>query len=71
MPATLTITSKVGPAITMTAGVFTAVSAFSVDCSSNILSFTKSDGNICIVDITAATTITATKSGSTYALTIS
>jgi hypothetical protein len=35
------------------------------------LSFTKSDGNICQVDITAATTITATKSGSTYALTIS
>lgn len=70
MPATLTVTGKVGPALTLTAGVFTSVTSFSINCSTNILAFTQ-DSVVREVDITAATTITATKSGSTYTLTIS
>lgn len=71
MSATVTVTGTAGAGVTVTAAVFTGVTSFSIDCVNNLLSFQGSDGLVKIISITAATTITATKSGSTYALTIS
>jgi hypothetical protein len=71
MSATVTVTGKAGPAIALTAVVINNVSIFKIDCVANILTCTLASGAIDIIDITAATTITATKSSSTYTLTIS
>jgi hypothetical protein len=71
MAATTTVTGKVGPAITLTAGVFTGIAEVNFNCTSNVLSLTDSSGKVFMVDITAAATITATKSSSTYTFTVS
>lgn len=72
MAATVTVTGTAGPGQTVTAAVFTDVTSFSIDCVNNLISITPGDGTANkIISITAATTITATKSGSTYTLTIS
>jgi len=71
MAATVTVTGVVGPAITLTAGVFTGVQLVHFDCVANILTLFLLEGQPITVAITAATTITATKSGSTYTFTIS
>ena len=71
MAATVTVTGVVGPAVTLTAGVFTGISTVQFNCDTNVLSLFPADGQPINVAITAATTITATKSGSTYTFTIS
>jgi len=74
MSATVTVTGTVGPGNTLSAGVFSGVSEFTIDCVANMIYFTQpnASGNTRKeVSIAAATTITATKSGSTYTLTIS
>jgi hypothetical protein len=72
MPATVTATGVAGPAVTVTAGVFANVTKVLFDTVANVLELTQSDPNrILQIAITAATTITATKSGSTYTFTIS
>ncbi len=71
MAATVTATGVVGPAITLTTGVFTDVRAVHFDCINNILELTMDSDYIQKIAITAATTITATKSGSTYTFTVS
>lgn len=70
MSATLTLTGVVGPGDALTAGVFTGVTSFTVDCVNNLITFVQ-NAVTREVAITSATTITATKSGSTYTLTIS
>lgn len=70
MAATVTVTGTVGPGRTLTAGVFTGVTNINLDTVANMLYFDSAQGRK-EVSINAATTITATKSGSTYTLTIS
>jgi hypothetical protein len=70
MPATLTLTGTGGPGLSLTAGVFTGVSSFTVDCEKQMIYFTQSGANK-EVSIVAAATVTATKSGTTWTLTIS
>ncbi len=70
MSATVTATGVVGPEKTLTAGVFTNVSNVEFDCVRNLLNLTIDD-LVTAIAITAATTITATKSGSTYTFVIS
>lgn len=70
MSATATVTGKVGPNQTVTAAVFTGVSAVRFDCVNDVIQLDQ-DGKITEIAITSATTITATKSGSTYTFTIS
>lgn len=70
MSATLTLTGVVGPGNSITAGVYTGVTFFNVDTVNNIISFDQGT-RIVNFSITSATTISATKSGSTYTLTIS
>lgn len=71
MAATATVTGKVGPGFTITAGVIPDVTSVQFDTVKNLLQLFKGDGSHVDVDITAATTITATKSGSTYTFTVS
>ena len=74
MSATLTITGVVGPAQAVTAGVFTGVTEFTVNTETNMIYFTQpnAQGNTRKeISINAATTVTATKSGFTWTLTIS
>lgn len=70
MSATVTVTGVAGPAKTVSAVVFNNVDSFSIDCVNNVININIS-GAITAVAITSATTITASKSGSTYTLTIS
>ena len=72
MAATLTVTGVTGPGDSLSAVVYTNVLWFRVDADLNILSFQK-DGMLSTTYITvnSASTVTATKSGTTWALTIS
>jgi hypothetical protein len=74
MSATVTVTGTVGPGNTLTTGVFSGVSEFTINCETNMIYFTQpnAQGNTRKeVSINAATTVTATKSGTTWTLTIS
>lgn len=70
MPATVTVTGKVGPGLTVTAGVFTGVTNININTVNNMLQFTQ-DAVVKEIDVNAAATVTATKSGTTWTLTIS
>lgn len=72
MAATVTVTGVTGPGTALSAVVYTNVLWFRIDAVQNILTFQK-DGqlNEQCVTVVAATTVTATKSGSTWTLTIS
>lgn len=72
MAATMTVTGTAGPGKTVSAQVFENVLSWTQDCVSNVLSMLLEDaGRVVQIDITAATTYTVTKSGSTYTVTIS
>ena len=72
MPATVTVTGVTGPGFALTAAVYTNVITFHVDANKNLLTLTKENvlGPI-VISVNAATTVTATKSASTWTLTIS
>jgi hypothetical protein len=70
MPATITVTGVVGPGNALTAAVFTNVTEFTIVPDTNMLYY-KASGLNREVSVTSATTVTATKSGSTWTLTIS
>lgn len=72
MAATVTLTGTAGPGLTVTAQVFTGVTSILLDTANNVITLFAGGGPLVPpISITAATTITATKSGSTYTLTIS
>ena len=71
MSATLTLTGKAGPGNTLTAAVFTNVTEFTVETENGTIRFNDANGLFRTVDISAATTVTATKTGTTWTLTIS
>jgi hypothetical protein len=70
MAATITVTGTVGDARTLTAAVFTNVSEFTINANTNMLYFVQ-NGAYKEVSVNAATTVTATKSVTTWTLTIS
>ena len=70
MSATLTLTGTIGPGNSLSAAVYSGISRFTIDCEVNTISFFINNV-LTTIGITAATTITATKSGSVYTLTIS
>ena len=71
MSATVTATGVAGPGTAVTAQVFTDIANVEFDCIDNMLVLTGIDGRVRHIAITSATSITATKSGSTYTFTIS
>lgn len=66
----ITVTGTVGPGQALTAGVFTNVSYWSVDCASGVLTF-QSNGKTYNVYIGAQTTFTVTMSGTNFTVAIS
>ena len=72
MPATVTITGTSGPGLTVAATVFTGVSSFLIDTDKNMITLFKNNGEVISpIAISAATTVTATKSGNLWTLVIS
>jgi hypothetical protein len=71
MAATVTLTGTAGPAITVAATVFTGVSTFTIDTDKNMITLFQGGVTLSPISIAAATTVTATKSGTTWTLTIS
>lgn len=71
MSATLTLTGTAGPGNVLTAQVFSGVTEFTVQVENGVILFTDSQGYVHDVNISTATTVTATKSGTTWTLTIS
>lgn len=71
MAATATVTGSAGPEKTITAGVFTNISDVIFHCLTNVLELVDAANFSTFISITSATTITATKSGSTYTFTVS
>lgn len=70
MPATLTLTGTAGSAVTVSAVVFAGVTSFTIDPDKNMVYFVQAGVNK-EVSVAAATTVTGTKSGSTWTLVIS
>lgn len=72
MSATVTLTGTAGPGLTVAATVFTGVSSFLIDADKNMITLFMSDGRtISPISVAAATTVTATKAGNLWTLTIS
>ena len=71
MAATVTLTGVIGPGNALTAKVFTNVLAFRIDTTDSVISMEFDGGVITEVNVTAATTVTSTKSGNTWTLVIS
>jgi hypothetical protein len=73
MPATVTVTGVIGPAVTVSATVFSNVSAFHFDVTGKetlTLEFVDGSQPVCI-SIAAQTTITVTVSGANYTVSVS
>jgi hypothetical protein len=66
----VTVTGKVGPNISITAGVFANVTQFDMNSDNNILTIWQGT-KATAVSITSATTITVTVSGGQYTVSIS
>lgn len=72
MSATVTLTGTAGAGLTVAATVFTGVSSFLIDTDKNLVTLFKADGTVVSpISVNAATTVTATKSGTLWTLTIS
>jgi hypothetical protein len=71
MAATVTLTGTAGAGLAVTAGVFTNVTKIEIDTEKNMIQLTQGSTVLSPISVAAATTVTATKSGSNWTLTIS
>jgi hypothetical protein len=71
MSATVTITGTAGAGLTVTSLVFSAVEWFTIDTVNNLITMFRNGVIVPPISISAATTVTATKSGTTWTLVIS
>lgn len=72
MAGTVTVTGTIGPGNTLTASAFTNVREVDIDMEKNLISIFRNDNIVVpIISIASATTVTSTKSGTTWTLTIS
>ena len=73
MALTATLTGTIGLATTLSAQVFTGVKDFHIYSTTNMLQldYVESGKGPTFVSVNAATTVTATKSGTTWTVTIS
>lgn len=65
-----TVTGKTGPNQTATAAVLTNCRGANFDADSMVLSIEDEDGSFKEFDLVATTTVTLTKSGTTFTLTV-
>lgn len=70
MAGTVTVTGTAGPGLTVAAQVFTGVLYHVIDSVNNMIKIATAD-RVVDISVAAATTVTATKSGSTWTLVIS
>lgn len=70
MSGLVTLTGTAGPAITATAVQFTDVTIFTVETERSMITLVR-HGRTVQIAIDSATTVTATKSGTSWTLTIS
>lgn len=71
MAATVTLTGTAGAGVTVTAAQFTNITSFTIDTDKNMITMIQGSVVLSPISISAATTVTATKSGTTWTLTIS
>lgn len=72
MAGTVTLTGTAGAGLTVAATVFTDIANVQIDMNKNLITLQKNDGTwIGPISVAAATTVTSTKSGSTWTLTVS
>lgn len=71
MSATVTLTGTAGPGKTVAAVVFSGVTSFTIDADKNMVTIVQGSIVLSPIAVDAATTVTATKSGNTWTLTIS
>lgn len=72
MAGTVTVTGTAGPGLDVTAQVFNNVSSLTFDMLTNVITIVQSDPNRTLqISIEEASTVTVTKSGSTYTVAIS
>lgn len=71
MALTATLTGTVGPGKSLSAAVYTGVSDFTIYSNTNVVQMSYADGRQQFVSVAAATTVTASKSGTTWTITIS
>jgi len=71
MPATVTVTGTAGAGLTVSALQFSNITSFTIDTVNNMITLVQGSVIIPPISINAATTVTATKSGNTWTLTIS
>lgn len=71
MAATVTVTGTAGAGVTVTGLVFSGVTSFTIDTVTNMIQIVQGSVIVPPISVNAATTVTATKSGSTWTLTIS
>lgn len=72
MAATVTITGTAGPGKTVAAAVFNNVSSFLIDTDKNMITLYLADSTVVSpISVAAAGTVTATKAGNVWTLTIS
>jgi len=71
MAATVTVTGVAGAGQTVTATVFTNISSFTIDTVNNTITMVQNGLTLPAISVNAATTVTATKSGTTWTLAIS
>ena len=71
MPGTVTLTGTAGPGLTVAATPFTGVSQVLIDFDKNMITLFRPGETLSPIAVAAATTVTATKSGNNWTLTIS
>lgn len=71
MPGTVTVTGKAGAGLTVAAAVFTDVTSFLIEFDKNMITIFKSGQTISPIAVDAAATVTATKAGNLWTITIS
>lgn len=71
MAATITVTGTAGPGIPVTAVTFRDITSFTIDTVKNTIHMIQGSIPLREISISAATTVTATKSGNVWTLVIS
>jgi hypothetical protein len=72
MPGTVTLTGTAGAGLAVTAVPFTDVREVQIEFNKNMVTMLKNNGEtVSPISVAAATTVTATKTGNTWTLTIS
>jgi hypothetical protein len=72
MPGTVTLTGTAGAGLAVTAVPFTDVREVQIEFNKNLVTLLKNNGEtVSPISVAAATTVTATKTGNTWTLTIS